>query len=215
MLYYSTVNKLLKKILLQLMQSKIFDDFRLVGGTALSLQIGHRESIDIDLFSDAEYGTLNFKAIENYLKENFEYVDFLDTIPAMGKSYFIGENKENTVKLDLYYTDTYIQPAIEVDGIRMATIEEIIAMKIDVVQRGGRKKDFWDLHDLLQSYDICQMLDLHEQRYPYTHDIELIIHNFTSFEQVDEDFNPICFKGKYWEFIKEDFEEAIIKHKNK
>lgn len=136
MLYYSTVNKLLKKILLQLMQSKIFDDFRLVGGTALSLQIGHRESIDIDLFSDAEYGTLNFKAIENYLKENFEYVDFLDTIPAMGKSYFIGENKENTVKLDLYYTDTYIQPAIEVDGIRMATIEEIIAMKIDVVQRG-------------------------------------------------------------------------------
>ena len=136
MLYYSTVNKLLKKSLLQLMQSKIFEDFRLVGGTALSLQIGHRESIDIDLFSDAEYGTLNFKAIENYLKENFEYVDFLDTIPAMGKSYFIGENKENTVKLDLYYTDTYIQPAIEVDGIRMATIEEIIAMKIDVVQRG-------------------------------------------------------------------------------
>lgn len=136
MLYYSTVNKLLKKSLLQLMQSKIFEDFRLVGGTALSLQIGHRESIDIDLFSDVEYGTLNFKAIENYLKENFEYIDFLDTIPAMGKSYFIGENKENTVKIDLYYTDTYIQPVIEVDGIRMATIEEIIAMKIDVVQRG-------------------------------------------------------------------------------
>ena len=213
MLYYSTVNNVLQEILLQLMQSKIFDDFRLVGGTALSLQIGHRESIDIDLFSDAEYGTLNFKAIENYLKENFEYVDFLDTIPAMGKSYFIGENKENTVKLDLYYTDTYIQPAIEVDGIRMATIEEIIAMKIDVVQRGGRKKDFWDLHDLLQSYDISQMLDLHEQRYPYTHDRELIIHNFTSFEQVDEDFNPICFKGKYWEFIKEDFEEVILEFK--
>jgi hypothetical protein len=40
----------------------------------------------------------------------------------MGKSYSIGENKENTVKLDLYYTDDYIQPAIEVDGIRMATI---------------------------------------------------------------------------------------------
>ncbi|UFH35099.1 nucleotidyl transferase AbiEii/AbiGii toxin family protein [Flavobacterium acetivorans] len=209
MLYYNTVNDLLKNSLIKLMQSDVFNDFRLVGGTALSLQIGHRESIDIDLFSDSEYGTLDFNSIENYLKANFEYVDFLNTIPAMGKSYFIGENKQNTVKLDVYYTDTYIQPYIEVEGVRMATIEEIIAMKIDVVQRGGRKKDFWDLHDLLQSYNINQMLDLHKQRYPYTHDRDLIIKNFTSFQQADEDFNPICFKGKYWEFIKEDFEEII------
>lgn len=213
MLYYSTVNKLLKESLIQLMQSKIFDDFRLVGGTALSLQIGHRESIDIDLFSDADYGSLDFRAIEIYLKDNFQYVDFLDTIPAMGKSYSIGKNKENTVKLDLYYTDDYIQPAIEVDGIRMATIEEIIAMKLEVIQGGGRKKDFWDLHELLRSHDLSQMLDLHEQRYPYSHDKDLIIKNFTSFEQADEDFNPICFKGKYWEFIKEDFEEIILQFK--
>ncbi|NRT14911.1 hypothetical protein HNP99_001255 [Flavobacterium sp. 28A] len=68
MLYYATVNDLLKNSLLQLMQSEIFNDFRLVGGTALSLQIGHRESIDIDLFSDADYGTLDFGSIENYLK---------------------------------------------------------------------------------------------------------------------------------------------------
>ena len=158
MLYYNTVNDLLKNSLIKLMQTNVFNDFRLVGGTALSLQIGHRESIDIDLFSDSEYGTLDFNAIENYLQENFQYVDFLNTIPAMGKSYFIGENKENTIKLDVYYTDNYIQPYVEVDGIRMATIEEIIPMKIDVVQRGGRKKDFWDLHDLLQSYNINQML---------------------------------------------------------
>jgi len=213
MLYYSTVNKLLKESLIQLMQSKIFDNFRLVGGTALSLQIGHRESIGIDLFSDADYGSLDFRAIEIYLKDNFQYVDFLDTISAMGKSYSIGENKENTIKLDLYYTDDYIQPAIEVDGIRMATIEEIIAMKLEVIQGGGRKKDFWDLHELLRSHDLRQMLDLHEQRYPYSHDKDLIIKNFTSFEQADEDFNPICFKGKYWEFIKEDFEEIILQFK--
>ena len=213
MLYYTTVNDLLKNSLIKLMQSDVFNAFRLVGGTALSLQIGHKESIDIDLFSDSVYGSLDFNAIKNYLKENFDYVDFLDTIPSMGTSYFIGENKENTVKLDVYYTDTYIQPPIEVDGIRMATIEEIIAMKIDVVQRGGRKKDFWDLHDLLQSYTISQMLALHQQRYPYSHDRELIIQNFTSFQQADDDFNPICLKGKYWEFIKEDFEEIIYAFK--
>ncbi len=214
MLYYNTVNNLLKRSLLQLMHSKVFESFRLVGGTALSLQLGHRESIDIDLFSDAEYGTIDFTTIENYLQTNFNYVDFLDTIPAMGKSYFIGENKENSVKLDLYYTDSFIQPYIEIDSIRMATLEEIIAMKLDVIQRGGRKKDFWDLHELCNSYDIIKMLDLHEQRYPYSHNEDLIIQNFTSFELADEDFNPICFKGKYWEFIKDDFEETITNFKN-
>ncbi len=213
MLHYSTVNELLKNTLLKLMKSDVFKDCRLVGGTALSLQIGHRMSIDIDLFSDLEYGTLDFDAIEKYLTENFQYVDFLNRIPALGKSYFIGENKENAIKLDLYYTDTFIESTIEIDGIRMATIEEIIAMKVDVVQRGGRKKDFWDLHDLLSTYGIDQMLDLHRQRYPFTHDCDLIIRNFTSFEQADTDFNPICFKGKYWEFIKEDFQEIILNYK--
>lgn len=142
MLYYNTVNDLLKNSLITLMDAPIFQNFRLVGGTALSLQIGHRESIDIDLFSDVEYGTLNFNDIEKFLKNNFDYVAFLDVPPAIGKAYFIGDNENNTIKLDIFYTDTFIQPYIEEDGIRMATIEEIIAMKIDIIQRGGRKKDF-------------------------------------------------------------------------
>jgi predicted nucleotidyltransferase component of viral defense system len=209
MLYYNTINELLKNCLFKLMNAEEFYPFRLVGGTALSLQLGHRASIDIDLFSDVEYGTLDFIEIEDYLKNNFKYVDFLDVQPAMGKAYFIGENKENTIKLDIFYTDIFIQPYIEKDGIRMATIEEIIAMKVDVIQRGGRKKDFWDLHQLLNTHDINTMLQLHEQRYPYNHNSALIIKNFTQFEQANNDFDPICYKGKYWEFIKEDFEEII------
>ncbi|WP_396162085.1 nucleotidyl transferase AbiEii/AbiGii toxin family protein [Flavobacterium sp.] len=214
MLYYKTVNNLLKEVLLQLMAAKEFENFRLVGGTSLSLQIGHRESIDIDLFSDLEYGKIDFVAIENYLEINFKYIDHLSNIiPGMGKSYLIGEYKDNALKLDIFYTDKFIQPIYLEDTIRMATIEEIIAMKLDVVQRGGRKKDFWDLHELFEKYSLTQMLDLHEQRYPYTHDRDLIIQNFTDFSIADDEFNPICFKGKYWEFIKEDIEEIIMQHK--
>lgn len=209
MLHYNTVNDLLKDSLIILMNAPVFENFRLVGGTALSLQIGHRESIDIDLFSDADYGSINFDEIEIFLKETFNYVDSLNVPPAMGKAYFVGEDEANTIKLDIFYTDSFIQPFLEVDGIRMATIEEIIAMKVDVIQRFGRKKDFWDLHDLLDSYSISKMIDLHKQRYPYTHDRDLIIQNFKIFDQADDDLTPICFKGKYWEFIKEDFEEVI------
>jgi predicted nucleotidyltransferase component of viral defense system len=209
MVYYNTVNKLLKDSLLKLMKAQEFSPFRLVGGTALSLQLGHRESVDIDLFSDIEYGSINFKEIEDFLNSNFNYVDFLEIPSAMGKAYFIGENRDNTIKLDVFYTDSYIQSYIEIDSIRMASIEEIIAMKVDVIQRGGRKKDFWDLHYLLDTYNIKQMIAFHEQRYPYTHDKDLIVRNFTNFNLADDDFDPICYKGKYWEFIKEDFEETI------
>lgn len=93
----------------------------------------------------------------------------------------------------------------------MASIEEIIAMKIDVIQRGGRKKDFWDLHELLPKYNMYQMLAFHEKRYPYSHNKKEIILNLNHFENADDDLNPVCMKGKYWEFIIEDFQEMVSK----
>ncbi|MFC3356454.1 nucleotidyl transferase AbiEii/AbiGii toxin family protein [Sphingobacterium zeae] len=188
---------------------QLFDWF---GGTALSLHLGHRESVDIDLFSDVPYGSLDFESIDNYLKDTFSYVDHLSNIaPAMGKSYTIGNGKNNSVKLDVFYADPFIQELIEEDNIRLASIEEIIAMKLDVIQRGGRKKDFWDLHELLDKYSISQMVALHEERYPFSHDEKTILINLINFENADNDFDPVCLKGKYWEFIKADFEEVIGK----
>ncbi|MCX6193708.1 MAG: nucleotidyl transferase AbiEii/AbiGii toxin family protein [Cytophagales bacterium] len=208
-LYYNTINELLKKSLLIVMNTPIFDSFRLVGGTALSLQMGHRESIDIDLFSDINYGDIDFGQIDYFLRQRFNYVATTTMAPAFGKAYFIGEDKEHTVKLDVFYTDPFIQTYVEIDTIRMASIEEIIAMKMDVIQRGGRKKDFWDLHELLQCFSIPQMINLHERRYPYSHDKATIIKNLIHFDYADNDLNPICLKGKYWEFIKDDFQEII------
>lgn len=209
-LHYHTVNNLLINVLNQLMAADTFDSFRLVGGTALSLQAGHRSSVDIDLFTDSPYGSTDFQSIAKFLETNFPYVEKpIGRDPGMGCTYFIGEDSERNVKLDLFYTDEFIQPPLVIDGIRMATMEDIIAMKVDVVQRGGRKKDFWDLHELMDSYSVEDMLRLHEQRYPFSHDRGLIMHNFTDFSQADEDFTPVCLRGKYWELIKEDLQEAL------
>ncbi len=216
MLHYNTINGLLRDVLVTLMGSVVFDSFRLVGGTALSLQLGHRLSVDIDLFSDALYGSIDFKAIDAFIEHTFPYHDhFANLNPAIGKSYSIGTDKDHVVKLDVYYTDPFIQPPFVDGDIRMATIEEIIAMKVDVVQRGGRKKDFWDLHELLPQYNVRAMLSLHQQRYPYTHNEDLILQNFISFELADDDFDPVCLRGKYWEFIKEDIAEAVEQYKGR
>lgn len=214
MVYYNTVDDLLKNTLIAIMESSVFTSFRLVGGTALSLQLGHRMSVDIDLFSDVPYGSISFKVIDEFVEKTFPYHYHLSNLePAMGKSYTVGTDKDTVVKLDVFYTDTFIQPPLIEDGIRMTTMEEIIAMKLDVVQRIGRKKDFWDLHELLPQYNISTMLALHKQRYPYTHDQELILNNFINFEFADDDFDPICLRGKYWEFIKEDIVDAVKRYK--
>jgi len=211
MLHWNTVSDELRNVLLKLMLSAEFDKFRLVGGTALSLHLGHRISVDIDLFTDATYRSIDFDSIDSYLRNSFEYVagDFGGNA-GMGKSYLIGDSADRGIKLDVYYSmDPFFQDAIELDQIRLATIEEIIAMKIDVVQRGGRKKDFWDLHELLPQYNVAAMIDLHRQRFEWTHDPKLILENFTNFQGADQDFDPICLRDKEWIFIKEDLEQAV------
>jgi len=215
MLNWNTVESRLKAALIASMSAEEFRDFRLVGGTALSLHLGHRMSVDIDLFTDANYGSIDFNSIENYLIKKYPYVEGdLNSDPGMGKSYLIGQDRINNIKLDVFYSmDPFFQPMKVEDKIRLASVEEIIAMKLDIIQNGGRKKDFWDLHELLQSYTIEEMIALHALRFEWTHDPNLIRTQFTNFARAENERDPICLRGKEWGFIKQDFVEAIDRHR--
>ena len=207
-LYLNAVSNNLTEVLEQLMRMEVFNPFRLVGGTALSLQLGHRISVDIDLFTDVDYESIDFTAIDNLLEKTFPFTEmlYLGNV-GFGKSYHIGNSKEKSVKLDLYYTDLFICPIVEKDFLRMASIEEIAAMKMEVVGNRGRKKDFWDIHELLDYLPLEQMLALHAERYPYSHSKEVLINKLVNFQFADDDLDPICLKGKYWELIKLDINE--------
>lgn len=194
------------------MTFKELKSYRLVGGTGLSLLMGHRMSLDIDMFSDAPYGSIDFDIIDQLLIASFPYVEMgYGGNNSMGKSYFIGNNPIDTIKVDLFYTDPFIYPAIEFKKIRIAQLEEIAAMKLEVVAQNGRKKDFWDLHELMEYYSISNMLDFYKKRYPYSYSRKEILHKLTDFKEADTDFEPICLKDKHWELIKLDFEEKVIK----
>lgn len=75
-LHYETVSPLLKETLQKLVNSPIFKDFTLIGGTCLSLQLGHRRSIDIDLFTDIDYGTMNTKEMKEFIQRSFPYDEY-------------------------------------------------------------------------------------------------------------------------------------------
>lgn len=205
-LHLNTVSNLLWVSLKTLMNTKEFETFRIVGGTSLSLQLGHRESIDIDLFTDAEYGSLDFDILETKLQELFPYVDAAtDTEVGMGKSYFIGNNPSDLVKLDLFYTDPFVFPVLIVDEVRFASIEEVAAMKLEVVASNGRKKDFWDIHELLEKFEINTLFEYYLKRYPYSASREDLIEKLVDFEIADDEFTPNCYKDKDWDIIKLDF----------
>ena len=210
-LHFETVTPSLRKVLEDIISEPMFAPFALAGGTSLSLRLGHRISVDIDLFTNVPYGSLDFERYEDYLSSRFLFFDCPDTsgITSFGKSYYVGESEFGNIKVDMFYHDDIVEPYETIDGIRLVTMNDVAAMKTDVVARKGRKKDFWDLHELLNYYTIEQLLDLHRQRHEWDHDRQAIISNFTDFSLADEMLDPICLRGKDWGLIKLDFHESI------
>jgi len=205
-MFWNTVSAKLREILLELSNEPLFEHFTLVGGTALSLQIGHRKSEDIDFFTDQLYGSIDMDVLAKLLEGKYPFYRSNKQIPkTLGFSCYIGPTEESAVKLDLFYTDPFVYKIQNIQAIQMASIEEIIAMKLEVITQGGRKKDFWDLHYFIDDYTLEQFYLIHEKRYPYISDKETLKRKLIDFERADSDFDPICLLNKSWELIKYDF----------
>lgn len=123
----------------------------------------------------------------------------------MGKSYFIGNNKHELIKLDLFYTDTFVFPIIHKQNIRFSSIEEVIAMKLEIIANGGRKKDFWDIHELLNKFTLEEMIGFYLKRNPYSYSKDDLLSKIIDFSSAEDDFTPNCYCGKAWELIKLDY----------
>lgn len=202
-LHLETVTPLLSGILQYLMKEPLLESFRLVGGTNLSLRYGHRYSVDIDLFTDATYGSVDFPAIDEFFARSFRYCDYFSGPIGFGKMYYIGNSKEESVKVDLMYTEQFLDPEEYYGCVRMASPRDIAAMKMEAVFTGGRKKDIWDIDYLAEKvYPLDQMCNYHAQRHPYTHDRNKLLTSFKSFAEMDLQSDPICLLGKDWDDIK-------------
>ena len=213
-LYYNTVSTPLLSILRKLMSSEVFKDFRLVGGTALALQRGHRRSVDIDLFTDMDYADMPITAMREYLEKEFPVHKGTESMnmPANGYHVFLSEGIEPPVKADFFYTEPFIFPAIEEDGLRIADQREIAAMKLGVIgNQIYRQKDYWDVHDLLEDYSLPDMIQWALQRDPYSYAKEDIIKGLQQVDQVQESpMGIVSLKPlSYWELKVLDLKEEV------
>ena len=203
-LYKKTVSPLLQNMLYTIMQASEFSDFRLVGGTALSLQLGHRISIDIDMFTDMDYGNMDCNSIKRFLSSKYKYVQGIDALDQrqLGYTLYCGNKRDESIKLDIYYNDKFMFPQVVGEGIRMADIRDLAAMKMLAIDNSNRKKDYWDIHELMTKFSLTQMLDYASHRYPYSFNRENAIKKLKNIPYDNiADVEIIDYRGKYWEFI--------------
>lgn len=145
------------QLLTRLMQDKELQMFRLVGGTALALELGHRISVDLDLFS-AE--TFDEQALRIYLEKNYDLqTDYISRCTIKGEI--------EGVQIDcIAHEYRWLQEPVVEDGIRLADMEDLCAMKLNAIAGNGtRIKDFIDVAWLSAHYSLNYMLDCYERKY--------------------------------------------------
>jgi predicted nucleotidyltransferase component of viral defense system len=185
------------------MKQPALADFSLVGGTALALRFGHRSSVDIDLFYHIKFDQSEIiAALEKTFGPRFSYKQ---QHTQFGIFCFI-----DNVKVDLvYYPHPQVSDTILEDGIRMYSNVDIAAMKIQAILGRAKKKDFWDLHELLSHYSLQQIMDWHKLKYPSQMLAISIPHAVTYFTEADESETPVSFKGQTWPQIKKDISKVV------
>lgn len=174
--------------LIQKLQADIeLQKFILVGGTSLALHIGHRVSVDIDLFTVENFDT---EAMLQHLEKNYRF-----NLQYRHKNTLKGFIKNIFVDL-ITHPYSIIKPVITSENVRMAAKEDIAAMKINAISGDGtRVKDFIDLYFLLKEYSLKEIMDFYKQKYAQRN-IFHAIKSITYFEDVDFSAWPNLIKEK-------------------
>lgn len=206
MLHKETVKPGTLDLIQRLMKDQHFKSFYLVGGTALSLKIGHRESIDIDLFNSGDF---DFQPLSSHLK--MEYGANI----KREKANYISGNIEDVDFDFISHKYTSIKPIETIDGIRMMSLEDISAMKINaIVNSGERVKDYIDIFYLLKEISLDHIFQHYCQKYPNV-DTDIARSSLLYHKDVDLSV-PVKLRDSTlrWKQVASAIETAVLKYDN-
>jgi hypothetical protein len=169
------------QLIQQLQSFPQLKDFFLVGGTSLALQLGHRNSIDIDLFIQSDFSD---DALVSFLAKEFEFKEIFrrkNTIISL----------INNVKTDFIKHDyPFILPPITEEEITYLSKEDIAAMKFHaIIQSGRRLKDFIDIYYLLHHFSMRKMISFFTTKYNYSNAM-IAMKAVNYFDEIDESVDP-------------------------
>lgn len=166
--------------------------FRLVGGTSLALQLGHRTSIDIG-FTDTSFKNIH---LQLQLRDRFK------SFQMLWENSNVFTSQIDNVKVDFFnWHVKFIKPAIIEDSIRLMDKSEIAAMKLETIGTRKEKKDFIDIYFLLQQYSLKELIDNFNLKYPFI-SYKFIIESLMAVDYADNTEAPEIFLPFEWNEAK-------------
>lgn len=178
MLQKQAVPKKLLELLIELGKIPELNSFNLAGGTALALQMGHRKSIDIDLFTTEIFDE---NSIIEIFTSKFKEIKIL-SLSKNSVNCVINGIKVDVIRHNYPYLENYL----EEENIRMFSLADIAAMKLNAIAgNGSRVKDFIDVYFLLDKFSLEQMLKFYSKKYSQREPF-FVIKSIIYFDDIDE-----------------------------
>ncbi len=198
--YWQSVTPTMRELLRFIGQQSFAKRFYLAGGTALSLRLGHRVSIDLDFFSATDEVTRPTRheiltALTDLSPQAIEDVDgnLLLEISSLHVGFF-------------GYGYTLLESTDSVENMAVASIIDIALMKLDALISRGSRKDFYDLYFIVQQISLPTLLQMAQTKYPYARDFELMaIESLILFENADQDVQPTLLINITWDEVRQFF----------
>jgi predicted nucleotidyltransferase component of viral defense system len=203
MLRLETIEQNTFLLLKEMMQIPEINHFNLAGGTTLALYLGHRVSIDLDFFTTQEFDSTK---LVNLLEDKYQLSSIIASKNAL--SLYILYNEKN-IKIDfLRHNYKIIKSSVIEDGVRLHSIEDVAAMKLNAILNRGAKKDFYDIYELLKHYSLHELVSFFKIKYPNTN-VLMLIKSLDYFLDADVEPDPIALNKAKWIDIKEEISNQI------
>lgn len=192
MLYLETVESSTLELLKKLQRLPVLEQTRLVGGTALALQLGHRKSIDLDFF-----GTVDCEA--EYLRES---IAGIASLTILKESPHIHIYIVDGIKVDIVnYKYPWLDDVVLEQGLRLASVSDIAAMKITAIIGRGTKKDFIDIAFLLHHFSLEEIQHFYAAKYNDS-SVFMAMKSLAYFDDAEADPMPDMFVNQSWQQVK-------------
>ena len=192
-MYLHTISPELKKIIESVFANSSFKEFSLCGGTALSLQTGHRVSLDADFISEQSFDS------NELIKKILVTFPRATDVHSGSFGLFL---KINSIKVDfLSWNIPFIREIVKENNFRLLHIEEIIAMKLFAILQRGEKKDYMDIASLVSKYSLKQMLGFYRERHKVS-DSATVLRFLASYSDLENQPVPTMLNSLTWEQSK-------------
>ena len=176
--------------------------FYLAGGTALSLQMGHRRSVDLDFFSESDevHARTRSTLIHIFSSRRAQIIESVDgNLLLLTDGLHVGF---------FSYGYPLLEPVQTVENIRLASLLDIGLMKLDAIIGRGSRKDFYDLYMISRQIPLQDILRGGEQKYPQSRDFQLMaLEGLLQFDNADRDHQPEMLVDLPWDKVRSFFVE--------